>query len=178
MGFHCQVFEGHSFYKEDVYSPREDDIIVPITEDVEGYRYRSLVIVRASARSIDPELVATKKWENRLTTEEDHLYCVIGEKDGKTVIQGGSSLGADSASRRNHPSCFKVVFDANDTADEYLSWLQEKPYEALNSVFGMVFAQYDQQGKFVKTLFPLEANSSIPYARPVDQVLVKDLRVA
>lgn len=165
---------------KDEYVPRKDDIITPSPVDLKRFENRSVLILVTTARLIDPD--SLEKFGTVKTTNV--LYCAVGEKDGKTIIQGGGRLHRDFLNRQGNVSAFKLVFDDKGVADEYIDWLKKEPSNALNGVLKKAIGEYDEQGKFVQTLLPSpraddgrQCNDPIPNpANDKVETIIRDVR--
>ncbi|MBI2196733.1 hypothetical protein HYU45_03965 [Candidatus Daviesbacteria bacterium] len=142
---------------------------------------RSWYIPISIARLIDPALVTERMGQP--DTEWGELYCVVGRREGRVIIQGGGKMHPDFAHRPNYSS-FKLVFDSEDAANEYISWLVKDPKEAYGPVLRRAIGNYDEQGNFRQALIPpKEFNMgkerfSDPFSVVPNKVLVKDLRTS
>lgn len=151
---------------------REDDM-VPYPQDLIDSKIgaRSCLISISVARLIDPELLKSNMVDLRNSGE---LYCVVGSKGGKVIIQGGGDLHVDRA-RRPNPSSFKLVFDSVGSADEYINWLVIDPKNAYGFVLRRAMGSYDEQGNFKQALIPPK-NFYNPFPTTLARVIVKDYR--
>lgn len=172
------VYEGYGNYELN----REDDI-VPYPKELldRSMRARPTLIPIAVARLIDPALV-TESW-GQPDTKWGELYCVVGRKEGRIIIQGGGDLNVDLSSRKNSSS-FKLVFDSDDAANEYINWLIKDPKDAYGPVLRRAIGSYDEQGNFKQALIPplISFRSGEKFHDPFSvtpkNVLIKDLRSA
>lgn len=166
---------------------REYDI-VPIAKDrieINRMSSRSTLIPLSIARLIDPNLAPVSTPQNPYPADnlkEGELFCLVGEKDGKIIIQGGGQLHTEFGKRLGSSS-YKLVFDNVNAANEYLTWLQTDPKNAYGTVLRRATGQYDEQGNFIKALIPPKGEGYggrevffDPFASPPSKVLIKDLR--
>lgn len=136
-------------------------------------RARSGLIPIAIARLIDQNLV-TDGLEKRLRNERE-LYCVVGKrKSGEVIMQGGGLLHSDRSGRINSSS-FKLVFNSEDDANEYINWLVTDPKDAYGPVLRRAIGRYDEQGKYQQPLIPPEKFHD-PFLTNPAQVIIKDYR--
>lgn len=138
---------------------------------------RAWYIPDSIARMIDPSLL-TSGLDERLKNEGE-LYCLVGERGGKIIIQGGGVLHSDFAHRPNYSS-FKLVFDSEDAANEYINWLQTDPKDAYGTLLRRVTGSYDEQGNFKEALIPPTGGEKFhdPFSVTPQNVLIKDLRTS
>ncbi len=69
---------------------RENDIVTYSPQD-SIFKNRSVLIPRSVARIIDPKLVTQYDFEGGLSNR-NALYCLVGKKNGKIIVQGGGQL--------------------------------------------------------------------------------------
>lgn len=171
------VYEGSGDYELN----REDDI-VPYVKDFLDRRMhaRSCWVPLSAARLIDPNFVTERGGE--LDTKWGELYCIVGKKAGKVVIQGGGKLHSDFAHRPNFSS-FKLVFDSDDAANEYINWLVSDPKDAYGPVLKRATGSYDEQGNFRQVLIPprgevYDGREKFydPFSNIPNSVIIKDWR--
>lgn len=162
-------------YPHDSYPENYKDSDLMYSE----FEKRSWYIPDSIARIIDPNLLTSGLGERLKNRNE--LYCLVGKKNGDIIIQGGGVLHPDFAHRPNYSS-FKLVFDSEDAANEYINWLQADPKVAYGSVLRRATGSYDEQGNFRQALIPpKEFNMgkekfSDPFSGGPNKVLIKDLR--
>lgn len=165
------VYEGYGNYE----LTREDDI-VPYPKDLldRQIRARPSLIPISVARFIDPNLV-TEDW-GQFSLKGGELYCVVGRKQGRVIIQGGSKQHTDRANRPNNSS-FKIVFASEEAANEYIDWLVNDPKDAYGPMLRRATGSYDEGGNFRQALIPSpEGKWHDPFSVIPKKVMVKDYR--
>lgn len=154
---------------------REDDI-VPYPQDFLDRKItsRAAIIPLAVAHIIDPNLILmTSRW-SQPTMKWGELFCVVGRKGGRVIIQGGGELHNDTVSRQNSSS-FKLVFDSEAPANEYVNWLLTDPKDAYGPVLRRATGSYDEQGNFRQALIPPKEFHD-PFSVTPARVVIKDFR--
>lgn len=148
---------------------RSDDIVS--TENYKGHHYRAVSVCNA----LEDMFGYSPYVPNEIRSKEE-LLCAIGKQGDNVIIQGGGHLHRD-ASGRLLTSAFKLIFDSNKPMDEFISWLQENPNQALSSVLERAIGKYTEDGEFQGTLLPQKKvsmhESANPFAPPIKAVNIK-----
>lgn len=113
---------------------------------------------------------------------EKTLFCLIGTKGSDVIVQGAGKIHPDMVGRPCSTG-FKVVFDSQDPANEFLEWLKENPNKALSSIFEKTTATYSSDGVLAEPLLPQGKvytggrGSTNPFALPIKELQIKSLGV-
>lgn len=111
------------------------------------------------------------------------LFCVVGEKNGKTIVEGGGRIDFDPFGRVNS-NAFQITFSNPEFANTFTQWLQASPNEALHHTLARAIGEYDTNGNFKQTAtliqnsdkpYGQEVNLFEPFRRPIKKVHLLDM---
>lgn len=89
-------------------------------------------LVLGALKAYDPEMESVNFLEQ---TDVGNLVTIMGEKNGKFVIEGGGFLHTDSEGNQVL-SAFKIDFSSEEQLSDFAAWLKESPTNALHSTIG------------------------------------------
>lgn len=104
-----------------------------------------------------------------------HLFCVVGEKNGKTVVQGGGVIHEEGFPSSHRPtySSFRIVGGNREGIEKFIDWLQENPNVALKYMLTRGVPEHDTQGNIKGTAIKYAKD---PFNFPIRRLLLADLR--